>query len=178
MYRLLGEIFTWLRRIIWIVEPIKWRKSCGVTMETKKLLAAAWFLRQNEALPQRTHKRISQDKCLGCIYVFSTILEFHLFPCGGNGKGGSSEDTLLHWPILYTYRIFFFVLYSPRIAFANCGHKLCKVYLIWNKKTCCVVLLLCSLSQKVSENRFSTCTDVHGSRLECYSWGKGHIQQY
>ena len=96
----------------------------------------------------KEHKRISQDKCLGCIYVYSTILGFHLLPCGGNGKGGSSEDTLLHWPILYTYRIFFFVLYSPRIAFANCGHKLCKLYLIWNKKTCCVVLLLCSLSKK------------------------------
>ena len=31
---------------------------------------------------------------------------------------------------IYIYAIFFFLLYPPRIAFANCGHKLCKLYLI------------------------------------------------
>ena len=31
---------------------------------------------------------------------------------------------------IYIYRIFFFLLYPPRIAFADCGHMLCKLYLI------------------------------------------------
>ena len=31
---------------------------------------------------------------------------------------------------IYIYRIFFFLLYLSRIAVANCGHKLCKLYLL------------------------------------------------
>ena len=33
-------------------------------------------------------------------------------------------------------------MYPPRIAFANCGHKLCKLYLIWNKLVVVNLLLL------------------------------------
>ena len=42
---------------------------------------------------------------------------------------------------IYIYTIFLFLLYPPRIAFANCGHKLCKLYLIWNKLVVVVVVL-------------------------------------
>ena len=45
---------------------------------------------------------------------------------------------------IYIYRIFFFLLYPPRIAFANCGHKLCKRCLIWNKLVV-VVVVVCLL---------------------------------
>ena len=34
-------------------------------------------------------------------------------------------------------------LYPPRIAFANCRHKLCKLYLIWNKLVVVVVERAC-----------------------------------
>ena len=40
--------------------------------------------------------------------------------------------------------IFFFLLYPPRIVFANCGHKLCKLYLILNKL---VVVVLAFISR-------------------------------
>ena len=46
----------------------------------------------------------------------------------------------------------------------------------WSEsRAACFSFYYFALSQKVSENRFSTCTDVHGSRLECCSWGNGHI---
>ena len=32
-------------------------------------------------------------------------------------------------------------MYPPRIAFANCGHKLCKLYFIWNKLVVVVVVV-------------------------------------
>ena len=41
--------------------------------------------------------------------------------------------------IIYIYGLFFFPLYPPRIAFANCEHKLCQLYLIWNKLVVVVV---------------------------------------
>ena len=43
---------------------------------------------------------------------------------------------------IYIYRIFFFLLYLPRIPFANCGHKLCKLYLLWNKLVVVVVVVV------------------------------------
>ena len=42
-------------------------------------------------------------------------------------KMGGEKHYILY---IYFHRIFFFLLYPPRIAFANCGHKLCKLYLI------------------------------------------------
>ena len=48
-------------------------------------------------------------------------------------KQFSYGTVFLHNIYIYIYRIFFFLLYPPRIAFATCGHKLCKLYLIWNK---------------------------------------------
>ena len=79
---------------------------------------------------------------------------------------------------IYIYRIFLFVLYSPRIAFANCGHKLCKLYLIWNKKLvsfCCCCVHCHKKCPKIASQLAQMYMDL---RLECYSWGKGHIQQY
>ena len=55
----------------------------------------------------------------------------------------SSSLRIYIYIYIYIYSIFFFLLYPPRIAFANkanCRHKLCKLYLIWNKLV--VVLLL------------------------------------
>ena len=41
---------------------------------------------------------------------------------------------------IYIHRIFFFLLYPLRIAFLNCGYKLCKPYLIWNKLVVVVIV--------------------------------------
>ena len=58
---------------------------------------------------------------------------------------------------IYIYTIFFFLLYPPRIAFANCGHKLCKLYLIWNKL---VVVVVVVFFDKLTANFSQTVTTV------------------
>ena len=60
------------------------------------------------------------------VFLFQTLLQV-LAGCLTRGKKYMLKINVKY---IYICRIFFFLLYLPRIAVADCRHKLCKLYLL------------------------------------------------
>ena len=71
--------------------------------------------------------------------------------------------------------MFVFLLYPPRIAFANCGHKLCKLCLIRNKLVVVVVVVVVGAPTLKSCKLCFCLRDFEYCRLVSLVFNKYHI---